>query len=132
MYYEIIYETGAHSVAQYDSDEEAVSAVKAQQDRAMTGQVGGPSGHPAERIVAVLKYNRHPVELGESQAVAATDLTAQFTEIVKKASVGDMVSVPEVAAAVRNLTSPTVESGPHESNFKMESVGELDPTSWAA
>jgi hypothetical protein len=86
MYYEVIYETGAHSIAQYDSDEEAISAITEQHNRAKNGMLGGPAGttHPAERIVRVLKYHRHPVELNEAQLANADDMSAKLGEIVER------------------------------------------------
>lgn len=131
MFYEIIYETGAHSVAQYDSDEEAMSAITAHNERAVNGEIGGPSGHNAERIKRVYVYDRHPVTEGESQAVTIDQIHAAIDAAVDMVAVGDMVSVPEIAAAVRDITSPTVNSGPHESNFAADSVRELS-LPWAA
>lgn len=124
-YYEVIYETGAHSIAEYTGDEEAMLAINAHHDRARNGQPGGPTGHPAERIARILKYDRHPAEFGESQAINVEDLQKELAVIVAHTTVGDMVSVPEVAAAVRDITNPTVESGPHDSNYKMKETTEL-------
>lgn len=125
MFYEVIYETGNHSMASYDTDDEAREALEEQHRRAQEGEKGGPTGHAAERIVKVLKYDSHPASLNESQALPASEVIAAFNKCVSEKAVGDLVSVPEIAASLRELTSPVVESGPHESNFKAEESAEL-------
>lgn len=132
MYYEVIYETGNHSIMNCESDDEALEGIRAHHLRAVNGEEGGPTGHPAERIVKVLKYQEHPATHGESQMVPIGDLKKQLDEIMSNVGVGDLVSVPEVTAALRQTTSPLVESAPHESNYKMEETGSLNSESWAA
>ena len=131
MFYEIIFETGNHSIAFYESDEEAVNAISTHHHRAKSGMLAqstNPQMGPAERIKRVLKYDQHPANYGESQAVVVSDVTGAVEEAVNKHRMGDLVSVPEVAAALRSITDPTVDSSPHESNYKMQEVGEL--TGW--
>lgn len=133
MFYEIIYETGAHSVAEYADDAEAIDAVRSHHSRATSGERATESNEdsgPAERIVAVLKYNDHPATYGESQAFNSSDVTAIVNSAVEQLAVGDMVSVAEVAAAVKDISSPVVSSEPHESNYKMAEVGQLDSSEW--
>jgi hypothetical protein len=123
-FYEIIYETGNNSIASYENDEEAMSAVKAHHERAKQGQAAqasNPEMGPAERIARVLKYDEHPATYMESQAVKAGEVQA----VVNAAAVGDLVSVPEIAAAVRDITSPVVSGDAHDSNYKMPEVDEL-------
>lgn len=135
MFYEIIYETGNNSIASYENDEEAIRAISEHHRRAKNGeeaQASNPQMGPAERIVKVLKYDEHPATYLESQAVVATDVMAAVEEAINKYRVGDMVSVPQVAQAVREITSPVVDSEKHESNYKMEERGKLDASQWDA
>lgn len=128
MFYEIIFETGNHSVAQYGSDEEARDAVLSHHNRALKGEKAQATNQemgPAERVKKVLKYDSHPVDYTASQAAVASDVSAAVEEAINENKIGDLVSVPEVAAAVREISSPLVDSGPHESNYKMPESGEL-------
>lgn len=125
MFYELIFENGSNSIAEYANDDEARLAVEAHHNRAKNGETGGPAGNPAERIVKVLKYNDHPVDFTESQAVEVSEIRAAFDSAITDKKVGDLVSVPEIAAAIRDVTSATVNSAPHESNYKAPEVGEL-------
>jgi hypothetical protein len=133
MYYEIIYETGEHSIAQYDSDDEAVEALREHHRRALSGErfqtrspQDAPAG-PATRIKRVIKYDRHPADLTESGLIDAD----KIAPIVDMVGVGGQASVHELTAALREELNPTLpESAPHESNYKMKEVGELDPTVW--
>lgn len=133
MFYEIIYETGNHSLASYDSDDEAMRAVSEHHRRATSGeraQESNPQMGPAERIAKVLKYKEHPATLNESQAVDAVEVKKAVNDAIERLTVGNLVSIPELESAVREITSPLVESPPHESNYKMEDNGQLDPNSW--
>jgi hypothetical protein len=131
VFYEIIFETGNHSVAMYNSDDEANLAIHAHHHRAINGenaQETNPQMGPAERVVKVLKYKTHPVDYGESQAFTSDEVKEAFDNSIEKNQLGDLVSIPEVAQDIRDISSPTIISGPHESNFKMQEVGEL--TGW--
>ena len=44
MYYELIYENGEVSVANYDTDDVALEAIEEQHNRAKTGGKNGPQG----------------------------------------------------------------------------------------
>ena len=129
-WYEVIYETGEHSVMSAESDEEALRGISEQHRRATAGEPGGPSGIIATRVKRVLKYNEPPGSLYESQAVPVKEAQKWIDEALKAHTVGDLVSVPELVAALRNGVDPLVTSGPHESNFKAKEVTELDPKSW--
>jgi hypothetical protein len=73
-----------------------------------------------------LIYNEHPANHGESQAAVSERLVDAVGTFVREKAVGDIVSVPEVAALVRDYTSPVIlNNHPHDSDFKMEEVGEL-------
>ncbi len=125
MFYELIFENGSYSIAEYADDDEARRAVETHHNRAKNGEIGGPAGNPAERIFKVLKYNKHPQDFTESQAVEVSDIRDAVDKAINDKAVGNLVSVPEVAAAIRDVSSSTVISGPHESNYKMPEVGEL-------
>lgn len=125
-FYEVIFETGVHSVANYEDDNEALRALEAHNTRAMKGEVGGPTGHAAERVKRVLKYDKHPAEVGENQNVEVNALKEQVGAVIDNAALGDEVSVPEVAAGIRNITSPLImDNAPFESDYIMAESGEL-------
>lgn len=127
MFVEIIYETGAKSVAYYETDEEMMAALEAHHTRAKNGEPGreGDNAHPAERIAKVEIYNKHPQDLNEDQTMSAEVMKKELERVVKELTDAGAVSIPEVAAAVRNLSSPqtivTEDTKPHDSMFKMES-----------
>jgi hypothetical protein len=122
-FYEVIFETGTRSVAQYADDEEMLGAVGAQHSRATSGQSGGPPGHPAERVTKVEKYETHPNDLNLDQVMSADVMKAELDQAVQDSSEEGSVSVPAMVIAVRGLTSPLVdEPGPQESQYKMASV----------
>jgi hypothetical protein len=126
MYYEVIYETGAHSIASYDDDEQALSALNAHQERAKAGMPAlAGSDVPAERIARVLVYDHHPADYNLGQQVPAE----QLTEAINSLAQDGLVNVPEAAAAVRNSTSPFVNAeGAHDSTYAMPSSRELEWT----
>jgi hypothetical protein len=125
-FYEVIYETGAYSVVQADTDEAALEGIKAHHARALEGIVGGPTGHPAERVKRVLKYDEHPGDYMGSGLVTAKEAKAAVDAV----AVGDQVSVWEAAAAIRNLVDPLANTAAHESNYKAPEVAELEEAAW--
>jgi hypothetical protein len=142
MYYEIIYENGEHSIAQYDNDEEALSAINAHVERAMTGVPGTPQSSlrndltempanlnatwAAQRVVKVLKYDDHPADYSETANNLTADVAKkQLADLIDEVSVDGVVNMQELAVAVSTSTSPRVDSKPHESNYKMQETGEL-------
>lgn len=137
-FYEIIYETGAHSLASYDTDAEAAAAADSHNSRAVTGQPSGSDyityseagdpiatkAPPAERVVKVLKYEEHPAEYNIAQTLSKEDAVKEVKKAIDNLTVADQVSAPELAGAIRDLTTPLIpDSGPHESNYKMAEVG---------
>lgn len=106
MYYELITEGGNSMVASYDSDEQMMEAVKAHHARAKKGELGGPSGHPAERIVRVEKYENHPG--ATSEGMSADVAKKEFAALVDKLAQDGVVSMDQVAMEARLIGSPLV------------------------
>lgn len=143
QYYEIIYEPGTKSVACYEDDAEAESAIKAHHERALSGVPGTPQSTPradlnpgevgqigtwaAERIKRVYVYEQHPADYAGDQLVSKDEVQKAFESAVEASSLQDAVHVPTVAAALRETSSAVVfNPGPHDSQFKMDAVRELD------
>lgn len=132
-FYEIIFETGNHSIAMYEDDDEASRALTEHHRRAKAGEAAQATNEqmgPAERVAKVLKYDQHPAEYMLTQTVSVEELETAVSEAINANKVGDLVSVPEVALAVAMATSPVAISGPHDSNYKMEESGRLDASRW--
>lgn len=129
MYYEVIYEDGFHSVANYDSDEQALSALGAHHERATKGELayaGGDSQTPkAVRVVKVFVYDVHPDTYNEEQMLTDDELLKMVKEFSKDHPV---VFVPEFIGELRSAIHPQKESGAHESNYKMPEARELELT----
>lgn len=123
-FYEVIYETGSKSVAEYPDDEAAIAAVTAQHQKATTGQPGGPTGHPAERVVKVLAYDQHPGDYGQDMTMSKDVAKKALDEIMK--GQGEVVNVMDLAARVRELANPHADDvGVHDSQYKMKEEREL-------
>jgi len=130
-FYEIMYETGRSSVAFYEDDAEAESAVKAHHERAVQGLSGGPVGAPAERIAKVRQYEKHPNDLNPEQTMGADVLNKELSSLVKAMSdENGVVDVGRLAVEVRALSHPMVTSKEHsfDSNFLMKPTKELNLT----
>jgi len=123
QYYEVIFEDGSHSIMSGESDDAVIAALDDQHTRATNGEAGGPSGQPAARIKKVLRYDVHPQDLNEDQTVSVEVAQKTVTEALKAYSGTKVVPVHELAATIRELSSPIEYSGPHDSNYKMPSVG---------
>jgi len=151
-FYEIVYETGRHSVANYKDDAEAAQALSTHHSRAVSGTTSTPTSTPrtdldpndpslpsaqaewpAERISAVFKYDNHPADYLAGQEISAADLTRSITSMVGALEQDGTVSVPQLAAQIRDLTNPTTlgQREPHDSNYRMEATGQLDPSAWS-
>ena len=129
-FYEVVFETGSNSVAFYETDEEALAANQVQHDRARNGMPGGPTGHPAERVVDILKYDKHPADFGADQAFSADVALKTTQELIKEYTDDNgVVSKTELAAAILR-TSDAVrqldERKPGESIYKMKEKASLD------
>lgn len=134
-YYEVIYETGAHSVVSGESDDEALRGIREQHKRAVNGEDGGPAGHPAERVKAVLKYDRHPADFGSDNTLSEEVAKKQLSELVKgSADDNGVVHMGALASNIRELTDPvdskSVAKSRHASMFKAKEVEALDPKGW--
>jgi hypothetical protein len=129
-HYEVIFENGEHSVISGDDDAQALSGIAEQHRRATAGEAGGPAGIQAVRVKRVLKYDEHPGALYESQAVPTEIVQNWFKDAVAQNQVGDLVSVPQLVAALRNGVDSMVASGPHESNYKAKETGEIKSEKW--
>jgi hypothetical protein len=131
MFVEVIYETGAKSVAEYATEEEATQALEAQNTRAMTGEPGGPYQGPAERVKKAYMYDEHPATLHESGLLPVDEVKTAMNAKIDEIAMGGEVSTMELAEAVRNLSSPlAAEAGAFDSMYAMEPTGELTG-SWA-
>ena len=106
-FYEIVYETGRMSVAEYADDAEAQSAIKNHHDRAVSGQIGGPVGQPAERIAAVYVYDKHPNEFNPAQTASADVVKKEVAALVDSMKdENGVVAVDLLAMEVRGLSHP--------------------------
>jgi hypothetical protein len=123
MIYEVIWEDGSHSLANYEDDDEMKSAVLGHHNRAKAGESGGPAGGPAGRITKVLRYASDPAESEDalSSDVAKAELGAA---IDSAADENGVLALSELHAIVGAIRSSQVESGPHDSNYKMEAEAE--------
>jgi len=120
VYAEVIYETGSKSVMCVKDEAELMEGLRAHQQRAVDGEAGGPTGAPAERIKQVLVYDKHPDDLNPDQTVSAEVALEEIKAALKGK---DAVQVHELAALVRNLSSPVVpldEDGRHNSMYRMK------------
>ncbi len=129
-FYEVLFETGSSSIASYATDEEALSANQVHHDRARNGMPGGPDTHIAERVVGILKYDKHPATLGEDQAFSADVALKTTTELIKQyTDENGVVSKTELAAAILRTSDagiPLDERRSGESIYKMKEKGSLD------
>lgn len=132
MYYETIFENGDHSVAFYENDdEEALTAIESHHKRALAGEralASEPQSPAAVRIVKVLKYESHPQDYTESQTLPVEVLRKKLDEAFNDLAVGDLISVPQMTQALRDTTSPMVDSAPHDSNYVAPEDSELEAT----
>lgn len=122
-FYEIIYEPGTKSIAEYADDAEAQSALAAHKERALSGQPATPesSVHPdpdapatvgtwaAERPIKVFVYDTHPAAY--EPPIDTSALMGTPAEMI--------VQLREQASP--NSTNPGVQ----DSQYKMEPTKEL-------
>jgi hypothetical protein len=128
VFVEIIYETGAKSVAQYDTEDEALAAIEAHHNRAVSGEPGGPYGGVAERVKKVLIYNEHPGDLNSSGLLPVEEVKTELLAALDELSMGGQISNMELAAKIRALSDSHVANPQtaHDSQYKMQQTGELE------
>jgi hypothetical protein len=130
LFYELIYETGRSSVIEVASKEEALNAMGEHHRRARMGESSlktAENAPPAERIVKALEYDRHPNEWNPSDTLSVDELNSALPDLVNSlADENGVVPVGALAVEVRALTDPmATDKGPHDSQYRMESVGEI-------
>jgi len=115
-YAEVIFEPGSHSVIQYDNEEELDGFLKEHHRRALAGEDGGPTGHPAERITKILLYDNHPADYPASVNAAS------LNDLVSGMAKENELDGNQLISAVRDEMSPIypISQGRHESIFKMD------------
>lgn len=121
-FYEIVYETGRMSVAEYADEAEAKSAIGAHHKRAVNGEPSGPVGGPAERIAAVYVYEKHPDDFNSEQTMSADVFLKEVEALVKdRKDKNGVVSVQDMSLETRGLSHPMVkERGAFDSMYKMK------------
>lgn len=121
-FYEIVYETGNVSVAEYKDDAEALEGAGAQDKKAREGGQAGPQGGPAERVAKIYKYAEHPDNYNTEQTASADVLQKEVSELIKAlADKNGVVSIDQLTVEVRGLTHPmTAKESPFDSQFKMK------------
>lgn len=127
-FYETTFENGRVSVACYKDDDEALRAAGEQHRRAKNGEVGGPTGHPAERIVSLRVYPVHPNEWNPGDSLTADELKKVIPDLIGELEDSNgVVSVGVLATEVRNVSHPmNAKAVGHESKFKMEEERVID------
>jgi len=127
-FYEITFETGRSSVANYADDAEALDACGEQHRRAVAGEPGGPLGVPAERVKVIRKYAKHPNEFNSDQTMSADVLAKEAGALIKALSdENGVTSIAQLAVEVRALSHPmnAAKKDTFDSNFKMKEESEL-------
>jgi|SRR5678815_935134 hypothetical protein len=124
MFYEIVWEDGSVSVAEYGSDDEATKAVMEQHNRAKAGEKNGPQEVVASRAAKVFAYKDHPGSYNEEGTLTADEVKASVNDLLKGV---DVVNVGVLSQVVANLVHPMQEQAtPHDSKFKAEADHELE------
>lgn len=145
-YYELIYESGEHSIAYYEDDAEALDAIGAHINRAKTGVPGSAANStprndldpndvqlpvqqqvfPAIRIVRALVYEEHPSDF-DATNVSSDVAKSMVTDAIKEVAVKSVVNLQELAMVlIRSTDTRLSDTAPHESNFKAKEDRELD------
>jgi len=129
-FYEVVFETGSNSVVEAENDAAVIQAAEEQHTRAKSGLPGGPTGHSAERVVAILKYDKHPATFGADQSFSTDVATKTTADLIKSlADENGVVSKTELAAAILNTSEavvPLEEKQQGKSMYKMKEKSSLD------
>lgn len=121
---EIVFEPGSKSVVSYDNEQELKDFIQEHHSRALAGEAGGPTGHPAERVTKVLLYDQHPANWGAGGRVWSD----KTKELIDGMTQDNSFDLHQLTTALRDEVSPvfTQDQGRHESLYKMKETGELD------
>jgi len=135
-YYEVIFETGTHSVMSGESDEEVVAALQNHQARAEAGELGGPAGQPAERIKEVLVYDKHPADYKSDDTLSADVALEEVKALIEQLKdAKGVVNVAQLSSAIRTINDPldsdAMALSRLNSMYKMKETGKLDITKGA-
>jgi hypothetical protein len=121
-YFEVIYEDGSYSLL-CGEEAEIVDALKVHNDRAKSGQAGGPAGQPATRVKRLLKYDKNPADRNEDGTLTKDEIKEIFKDT------GDVVNVDELISKLRQALDPVDSTTDvFESNFKLPESSEVDLT----
>lgn len=126
--YEVIFEDGTHSVCNYESDEEALSACGAHHERATKGEpaLADVPNVPAVRIVRVLKYDSPPGDAFSGQSLSADVAKSELAGALEAATTDGVTDLADLAARIRDLSNPfDNDAGPHDSKYRAKEVDEL-------
>lgn len=127
-FFEVIFETGEHSIMQADDQSYILSFANTHHARAKAGLPGGPAGYPAERVVRILTYDEDPAELSASPFLSK-DVAA--STIKQAASISTEDGVLDVNAFIHEMAPVAiVDTEAHESNYSAAETGEIDPSLW--
>lgn len=132
-HYEVIYEDGTMSVANYADDEEASRALTAANDRAKSGQrsvASDPNSPAATRIKRVFVYDEPPGDYNPEGMLSADVAKEEVTAALKAATEKGVTDLFKLAALIRDISNPFVVTGPHESNYKATETRELNSSLW--
>ena len=125
-YYEVVYETGRMSVANYEDDAEAQKALGEHNSRAMKGEAGGPIGQPAERVAAVYVYDSHPNDYNDEQTMSADVASKTVSELINETKdKNGVINLDALAVGVRGISHPMSDAEGFESRYKMKEKKKL-------
>jgi hypothetical protein len=124
LFVEVMYEAGHSSVMQVDSKDEALAAMAEQHRRAKAGELNGPQGGQADRVVQGYIYDVHPNDFNPGGSLTSDELNSLLPDLIDAlADENGVVPVGTLAAAVRDLTHPMISASDrsvHDSMFRME------------
>jgi hypothetical protein len=148
-YYEVIYEDGSHSIAQYDDDDEALSAINAHVERAKQGIPGTAANStprvdldiatlpveqqrwPAQRVAKVYVYDEHPADYADHASTLSADVAKKTVAdlVAKLQDSNGVVGVADLANALMATMQPRKPeeelASAHDSTYKMKESREL-------
>lgn len=148
---EVIFETGAKSVVNYDTEDELRAFLQEHHRRATEGEPGSAQDYevrsdlvkddpdvvrraaananrPAERISKVLLYGKHPGEYAEHGVLFTSAVEQLVAGLADNSGDKPTINVWELIAALRREITATRsgELAPHDSLYKMPHADEMD------